>query len=284
MKKLLTKTVLTLSLLGSIVLTGCGGSSSSSTNVEYNNKLEKVLGKKEIVVAISPDYAPYEFIDPLKKGQDQYVGADVEFSKFIASELGVKLTIKAMDFDLALAAPSQDQADAVISGLTYKPGRDEFMELSDSYNVDGDGVQGLLVAKSENGKYTSLDAFNSAEVKVGAQVGSLQETLVMDQIPNATIVPIKSLNDAIVMLKEGKLNAIAIASGSAELAIKNNTDLVYSDHTFNVADSGLLVGVKKGETELLDEINKIIAKVVEQGLYQQWMVDAKELAEELGEM
>ena len=106
----------------------------------------------------------------------------------------------------------------------------------------------------------------------------------MDQIPNATIVPIKSLNDAIVMLKEGKLNAIAIASGSAELAIKNNTDLVYSDHTFNVADSGLLVGVKKGETELLDEINKIIAKVVEQGLYQQWMVDAKELAKDLGEM
>ena len=158
------------------------------------------------------------------------------------------------------------------------------MDLSDSYNVDGDGVQGLLVAKSEVSKFTSLESFNNENVKVGAQVGSLQETLVTDQIPNAKIVPIKSLNDAIVMLKEGKLNAIAIASGSAELAVKNNTDLVYSDHTFNVADSGLLVGVKKGETELLEEINKIIAKVVEQGLYQQWMVDAKQLASDLGEI
>ena len=55
--------------------------------------------KKVLTVALSPDFAPMEFIDTSKSGQDQYVGFDVTLAKFIADELGMDLEIKAMSFD-----------------------------------------------------------------------------------------------------------------------------------------------------------------------------------------
>ena len=37
-----------------------------------------------LTVAISPDFAPMEFVDTSKSGQDSYVGFDVFLAKFIA--------------------------------------------------------------------------------------------------------------------------------------------------------------------------------------------------------
>ena len=39
-----------------------------------------------LTVAISPDFAPMEFVDVSKSGQDQYVGFDVTLAKFDAND------------------------------------------------------------------------------------------------------------------------------------------------------------------------------------------------------
>ena len=46
----------------------------------------------------------------------------------------------------------------------------------------------------------------------------------------------------------------------------------------------ILVGkvTPKGETELVDAVNKIIDEVLEQGLYDQWLEEATAEAENLG--
>ena len=42
----------------------------------------------EFVVAMSPDFAPMEFVDLAKEGDDKYVGFDVILAKYIAKERG----------------------------------------------------------------------------------------------------------------------------------------------------------------------------------------------------
>ena len=42
-----------------------------------------------------------------------------------------------------------------------------------------------------------------------------------------------------------------------------------------------MVGIKKGNNDLTNAINKIIDQVNEEGLYEQWKADAVELAESL---
>ena len=60
---------------------------------------DQIKEKKELVVSTSPDFAPFEFIDDSKKGQEQYVGADIELAKLIADKMGLDLKIEAMAFD-----------------------------------------------------------------------------------------------------------------------------------------------------------------------------------------
>lgn len=221
-------------------------------------------------MATSPDYAPYEFIDPTKSGSEQYVGADIELGKYIAQKLGVELELKIMDFSAVLAAISEGKADMAISGLGYKPERAEAMEFSEAYNTseDGDG-DGFLIRAEDVEKYKTLEDFNG--VSIAAQSASLQEGYVKDQLPNAQINTIASLSDGVLRVQSGKSDALAISYSTGEQYVNANKDLVMSSVLFEGNDSeGTMIGIVKGETELVEAINEIIQEVKEQGLYQQW--------------
>ena len=116
LKKLVTAALCAAMTLS---LAACGGgnsSNSSSDSSSADNVLAKVQEAGVLKVSVSPDFAPYEFQDPSKSGQDVYVGADVEMIRYIAKELGVECEIVAMDFDTCLAAVTQDKVDCSING------------------------------------------------------------------------------------------------------------------------------------------------------------------------
>ena len=246
------------------VLGGCAQSSNETS------RFDKINETKKITMATSPDYAPYEFIDPTKSGSEQYVGADIELGKYIAQKLGVELELKIMDFSAVLAAISEGKADMAISGLGYKPERAEAMEFSEAYNTseDGDG-DGFLIRAEDVEKYKTLEDFNG--VSIAAQSASLQEGYVKDQLPNAQINTIASLSDGVLRVQSGKSDALAISYSTGEQYVNANKDLVMSSVLFEGNDSeGTMIGIVKGETELVEAINEIIQEVKEQGLYQQW--------------
>ena len=83
---------------------------------DTKDKLEVIQDKGKVVVGLSADYAPYEF-HAMIDGKDEIVGFDVEMAKEIASDLGVELVIKEMDFDSLIAALKADKIDMVISGM-----------------------------------------------------------------------------------------------------------------------------------------------------------------------
>lgn len=154
------------------------------------------------------------------------------------------------------------------------------MQLSDFFNKTGDGGQGILILKEQADQYKSAEDF--AGKKVAAQNGSLQYNLVTEQLPDAVIEPITNLNDAVMMLTGGKIDAIASAVTSGEMYLQNYEELAFSEFYFEIEDEGSVLGVPKGETELIEAINEILAEVNEQGLYEKWMEEAKELAKSLG--
>ena len=75
---------MTLCLILAVVLGGCGEAQ------QENNRLNEILERGYITVTTEPYFAPNEFIDPSKEGDEQYVGADIELAKYIANELGVE--------------------------------------------------------------------------------------------------------------------------------------------------------------------------------------------------
>lgn len=270
MKKIIAVTLVTL-----LILTGCG---KKDTNV---SKLEEIKAKGEIVMVTSPDYAPYEFVDASKTGQEQYVGADIELAKFIADEIGVDLVVKAMSFGDIASAVSLGKFDMGIAGFTYSDERAEQVAFSDTYDTTESTCQGFLVTKEKETTLNSIDDLKSA--KVAVQNGSLPQTYVETELPEATMQLVNTLDDAVLQLNVGKVDAIAASCASAEGFTLNNKDLVVSKVKFAVIDdNGTKVILQKDQDDLTEAVNKAIAKAVEQDLYSKWLADANALAEQLG--
>ena len=263
-------------LLGATLLIGMLGGCGSS-----QSRLDQIKEAGVLTMATSPDFAPLEFED-ISSGETKYVGSDIELGKYIAEQLGVELEIQAMDFSAVQAAVTSGQADIAISGFAKTEERAESMELSDFYGMeenDGKG-QGLLVLADQVDNYTSAEDFSGK--LIGAQNGSLQYNLVTSQLPDAEVELISSLNDGLLMLQTGKINALAVSGDNGEMFEQNYDSVSMSSFYFDYQSEGNVVAAKKGETELMEAINEIIADVNEQGLYLQWKEEATELAKSLG--
>lgn len=269
MKKLFCAALAAAMLMAT--MSGCGSS---------QNRLEKIKESGKLVLATSPDFAPLEFED-LSSGEAQYVGSDIELAKYIAEKLGVELEISAMDFSAVQAAIPSGQADIAISGFARTEDRAQNMELSTSFNITEDGGQTVLVAKGQGANYTAAEDFSG--LQIGAQNGSLQYNLVSEQLPDdVEIVPVGSLNDGVLMLETGKIDALASDLSNAELLLESHTEIETTDFMFEYSSEGNVAAVKKGETELIEAVNEIIEEVNELGLYDQWKEEATELAKSLG--
>ncbi len=269
MKKLFCAALAAAMLMAT--MSGCGSS---------QNRLEKILESGKLVLATSPDFAPLEFED-LSSGEAQYVGSDIELAKYIAEKLGVELEISAMDFSAVQAAIPSGQADIAISGFARTEERAQNMELSTPFNITEDGGQTVLVAKGQGANYTAAEDFSG--LQIGAQNGSLQYNLVSEQLPDdVEIVPVGSLNDGVLMLETGKIDALASDLSNAELLLESHDGIETTDFMFEYSSEGNVAAVKKGETELIEAVNEIIEEVNELGLYDQWKEEATELAKSLG--
>lgn len=269
MKKLFCAALAAAMLMAT--MSGCGSS---------QNRLEKILESGKLVLATSPDFAPLEFED-LSSGEAQYVGSDIELAKYIAEKLGVELEISAMDFSAVQAAIPSGQADIAISGFARTEERAQNMELSTPFNITEDGGQTVLVAKGQGANYTAAEDFSG--LQIGAQNGSLQYNLVSEQLPeDVEIVPVGSLNDGVLMLETGKIDALASDLSNAELLLESHDGIETTDFMFEYSSEGNVAAVKKGETELIEAVNEIIDEVNELGLYEQWKDEATELAKSLG--
>ena len=137
------------------------------------NRLEEILQRGKLIVATSPDFAPQEFIDDSKKGQEQYVGSDILMAQYIADQLGVELEIQAMDFAMVLSSVDLGESDMAISGFGWKEDREDSFELSDGFNKTGEAAcQGLMIRRADAEKYPDLASFDGK--LIAAQAGSLQ--------------------------------------------------------------------------------------------------------------
>ena len=249
-------------LMVAALFTGCG---KSSENV--------------LTVATSPDFAPMEFCDVSKTGQDQYVGFDIMLAKYIADELGMELEILPMSFDSCPTAVTSGKATLAISGFSWMEDRAANYNLSDYYYAgDNETEQVIITLKDKEGQFASVDDF--AGMKIGAQNASLQEQLCQEQLPGAEIVTIGDLSTALMQLKKGDFDFIAVAKGQADVFLSNDPDVALSGFEFDVDPTyvGNLVILKKGDDEMTEKVNAILAKAEAAGLYAEWYEEAEILA------
>ena len=282
---------LALAAITLFVLCACGTAASSpaagpvsdaaptEASAASNGVLDEIKASGELHITLSPDFAPMEFIDSSKDGQEQYVGLDVFLAKYIADYIGVKLVIEPMSFDACQTAVYTASVPMSVSGYVWTEERAESYEISDYY-YDGDNKiePVILIRTADAEKYTSSEDFNG--VDIGAQNASLQMQLVTSQLPDANPVAVGDVGTGVLELQNGSIEALAVAKGNAEIIMDTNPDLVLCPWEFTITEEteAFVILITKGETALLNVVNDALAKAYSEGMYGAWHDEAVALA------
>ena len=269
-------------LLAALLVLGC--TACGSKKDEGNDRLAQIKAKGYIELCTEPYFAPFEYVDPTKTGDDQYQGMDLEVAEYIADKIGVDLKITALGFTAVLAGVADGKYDFAISAIAYSPERAEAMRLSDVYYATNTGY-GFIVRSEDVGKYTDIDSLKDAVVIT--QSGSVQEAL-YNQYVNGACKEFKlvaNMTDGYLAVSEGKADVCICSTASASLYAQANGGLDIPDFRFEVDPNmnGVCVAMPTEGTESLAElINQCIAELNESGKPEEWYSQYEAAAAELG--
>lgn len=225
-----------------------------------------------LVVGLEAAYAPYnwttttetEFTMPIHGQAGAFVdGYDVVIAKKIAEELGLKLVIKAIDWDGLIPALQAGTIDVIIAGMSPTAVRKETVNFSSEYYR----ASQVMVVRTDS-KYanaTSISEFSGAEVI--AQLGTLQDDLV-NQIPGVKRgTALESYNAITNAVTSGVSDAFIAELPVAISITSSNPQLKYiqfdSENGFTVLEEDVVsaVAVRKVDNELLEAINGVLEKL-----------------------
>ena len=255
-------TAIMLSAFLTIGLTACGKAEKAET------KLDKIKKSGKIVLGTSGDYPPYEFHKSVN-GKDTIVGFDIEIANEIAKDLGVKVEIKEMDFKGLLGALQAGNVDFVLAGMTPDEERKQSVDFSNIYYT---AIQTIVVRAEDKNNIKSVDDLKGK--KVGVQKGAIQETIAKEQLPSSEAAALGKITDIALSLKTKKIDAAIIEEPVAKSYVNANNDLAISDIKLKVEDAGSAVAVKKGDKELVDQINKTLERLLKDKTIDKLVTDA----------
>lgn len=286
MKKMTKFACLVLALLMTLSLFGCGNTAEpekveepeAAAEPEATAALEEaafttvVPGK--LTVATSPDFAPYEFYALDENGDPTLAGFDVALAQYIADYLGLELDIIPMDFDGVLAELAAGTVDLGLAGLSPDPDRMDVMDFSDVYYVSS---QSFVSVASKADMFDSLESANDPKFTIGAQNGSIQYDLAVENTPDADIISLAKVTDIIAELLNDKMDGAFIETPVAENYAKSYPELTI---LFSVPYEveGSAIGVCKGNEGLLNAVNEAIAAVLADGSMDKFIAEANELS------
>lgn len=240
---------------------------------QAKNKLEQIKEKGKLVVATSADYPPYEF-HMMIDGKDEFVGFDMDLARALAEKMGVELEIQDMGFDAVLGSVTTGMADLGIAGIGKRPDRESMFEFSMEYH---NSEQGLLVRKEDADKIKSVADLKGK--KVGAQIGTIQEKIA-NNIEGAEVKVLSKLTNIILDLKTGMVDAVVIEYPVGKSYAVQNKDLAVAEEVkFPSEGEGSCIIANKGETELIEEVNKIVKELKDSGKINEFVVKAYDMVE-----
>jgi len=260
-KKLLALFFVFALAFGSLMMVqGCAPADEGPTDGETGEVTEEGEVVEEMIklkIATDAAYPPFESIDTKTS---EIVGFDIDFMKAIADAAGFEVEFVSVDWEGILIGLDAEKYDAVISAVSITEERKKEYDYSEPYYA----ISQALLLKTEDAEgITILD--DLATKKIGAQNGTTG-AIFIDNNKKVKLVPYKDNALAIEALIRGDVAAVVCDHPVAfDYALKNNAykgklTVVNSDlNKGDLEEYGIVV--KKGNSEILELINKGLAEV-----------------------
>ena len=247
---------LVLAMVMCLGFTACGGSENN----------ENVLR-----VAMECAYAPYNWSQaddsngavPIAGTNNFAYGYDVMMAKLIAESMGKELEIVKLDWDALVPAVMSGDVDMVIAGQSITAKRLEMVDFSDPYFY----ASIVTLTKADSAYASAASVADLAGAVCTSQLGTIWYDICLPQIPDADIQNAQETAPAmLVALDSGAVDLVVTDMPTAMAAVAVYDDMVLLDFTgtegeFEVSEEEINLGIsiKKGNTELLDAVNAVLA-------------------------
>lgn len=257
MKKLFVLLLATLMLLTcTFALVGCGGD--------------------KLIVYTNAFFAPFEYYEGRK-----IVGVDVDIMNLVGEKLDKKVKFVNVDFQAVVPTVAEGVlCDAGAAGITITPSRLEQVDFSNPYYKS---VQ-YVIYKADN-QIATTTATNGqtvvlwetlAGLKIGVQTDTTGHIYVGDEISggalaetNATCTPYDNAQLAVDAIGANHLDVVVVDQLPAEWICGKNTNYVCAPLYYDAdtaTEEEYAICVTKGNKELLDAINAVLAELGEEGI------------------
>ena len=226
--------------------------------------LENIERTKKVRIAIPTDYPPYGMVGIDMKP----IGLDIDMARYVAEKLGAKAELVPVVSANRVPYLQTDKVDIVISTLGKTEERAKVVDFSHSYSPF---FQALFAPKGLDVKDWSDLSGKTVSVTRGAMADS-ELTKVAPAGTN-----IRRFEDhigTVAAYTSGQVQAIATSAGEGD-AINKQAPKLGNELKLILKVSPNYIGVKKGETALLERINAIVLEAKNNGelerLSQKWL-------------
>lgn len=240
MKRLLTMILLVAAVFS--IVAGCSKSSSKEDDT--------------LVIGIDDKFAPMGFRDE----NNEIVGFDIDYAKAAAEKMDMKVEFQPIDWETKESELSSGRIDLIWNGYTITDERKKKVLFTKPYLKNAQVVVTLADSKVTKladleGKVVGLQSLSSAADALDADPIKSKIKTVTEFSDN-----VSALND----LKNGRLDAVVID----EIVI--DYYMTKEEGSFKILDESLApeeygVGVKKGNEDLLEKLQKALDEMNEDG-------------------
>ena len=241
-------------------------SAAAESTASATPTLDAIRERGQLILGTESTYPPFEFI-VIENGQSVGAGFDVMLAQKIAEKLGVTLVTSEMAFDSLIPAIQAGTID-IAASMTPTDERKQAVDFSENY-YETSNV--FLVRKGEEGNFTSAESFDGKTI--GAQVGTAQNDLVVNDMTNAQSLLLPKVTTLVQELKTGNIDAICMEKPAGDIYAAAYPDLVIADYVVADAAGGVAFPAAKGQDDLIAFINETIEELKASGelekLYQE---------------
>jgi len=228
------------------------------------DRLDAIRQSGTLRVAAFDGNPPFGFVDPQTR---RLVGLDVDVAQALADRLGVKLELVPTNPANRVPLLVSGKVDLVLANFTITEERARQVDFSIPYFASG--TQFIAPVG------TLQSAAQLSGLRIGVDKGTVNEIVLREQYPQATLVAYDDTPFAFAALRNGNVQAISQDGPKLVGLLANVPDRErYEIPPFTISDDLIGVGIPKGETALkafVDEsLRALEADGQAQRIYDTW--------------
>lgn len=228
------------------------GCSTMHGTVGKSAALEKIQKRGALVVGTSANMPPLNMTT--KDGMID--GFDIDLARYMASAMGVELSLVKKDFNQLLPALKKGEVDMVISGMTITPERNMEVEFAGPYHITG---KACLTKKSTIGYSHDPAKLNSPDYSFVVLEGSTSQDMVKNLMPKAQLYTAKSYEDAVAMVLSNRADAMVADYHACLLALVRNPDAGFVAVITPFTYEPLGIALPPGDVHFLNWVNNFLS-------------------------